>query len=123
MFARKRPAVTFDQLGCLVGKAQIGLNSLVRLQSEVDACVNEALPEMPVQRAEITMLVEQRAKIAQIIPDIVWRNCRVFPSFPRVWLVWNTRRCAQAGIANFPNHSLMRRVVYQAHGWRIRLRF
>ena len=81
------------------------------LQTEINAGMDETLPEMAVERAEISELVEQRPKIAQIFSDVVRRNGGIFPAFPGVRLVWNARARAQAGIANFPNYGFVDGIV------------
>src|SRR5437870_9737773 len=105
MLAGKRAAVAHDEIGRFVGEPQIFLNSIVRFQTEIDPGMHEALTEMAVERAEITKLVEERAKIAQILSNVVRRNRRILPAFPRVRLVRHTRARAEPRVANFPDHA------------------
>ena len=92
------------------------------LQAKIDPSVNEALPEMAVKRAEITVLIQERSKIAQVFSNVVRRNRGIFPAFPRIRLVRHPRARAQASITNFPDHRLVRRIVDQLHLRRVRLR-
>ena len=92
------------------------------LQTEVDACVHQTLAEMTVKGAEIAVLLEQRAEIAEIISNIVRRDGRIFPTLPGVGFVRHTRTCAQTRIANFPDDRFVGGIVDQFHFGRVRLR-
>ena len=85
------------------------------LQTEINAGMDETLPEMAVERAEIIVLIEKRAEIAQVFSDVVRRNRRIFPSFPGIGLVRHARARPQSSIANFPDHRFVHRIVDQFH--------
>ena len=66
---------------------------------------------MAVERAEIIVLIEERAEIAQILSNIVRRHRGIFPSFPGIGLVRHARARPQSSIANFPDHRFVFGIV------------
>src|SRR5436853_462988 len=71
VFAGQGASITDDQIGRFIGKREIVFNPGAILQPEINASMHQALAEMAVKRAEISILIEQRAKIAQVTPDVV----------------------------------------------------
>src|SRR5262249_27989929 len=112
--------VADNQIGGLVDERAKVANSFDGTEVEVDTRVNAALPEVSIERAIVTMLLEQAAQVAQVGTDLLGRNGGVLPTFPRNRLSWHKGRRAKSGLANLPNQFLFALVVIELHGWSAR---
>ena len=70
-------------------------------QIEINARMDAALAEMPIQVASIVKFIQQLAKIAQICADLIRRHGSIFPAFPRNLFIGHVRGGPQAGFAHF----------------------
>ena len=88
---------------------------------EINADVNAGLPEVPVDRAFVAVLVEHRLKLADIVAQTLGIDCGVFPTRIVIGLVRNFRGRAQRVIAKPPKALLLFVVVDELHRRRIRI--
>src|SRR5215468_5143251 len=109
--------VADNQIGGLVDERAKVANSFDGTEVEVDTRVNAALPEVSIERAIVTMLLEQSAQVAQVGTDLLGRNGGVLPTFPRNRLSWHKGRRAKSGLATLTNQFLFALVVIELHGW------
>ena len=85
-----------------------------RLEVEVVARVDAALAEVAVEIADVVVLVEQLAEVAQVAAELLRRDGGVLPPFPRVAACrGRERRGAEARLADAPDQLLLLRVVEQ----------
>ena len=120
MLAGERAAEAHDEVRRLVEERAEALDALARFEVEVDPRVHAAVAEMAVQVAGVAVSVEQLAKLAQVRAELVGRDGRVLPAFPRDRLVRYVRGRAEARLAHRPQHLLLARIVEQLHRRRIR---
>ena len=78
-------------------------------QIEIDARVNAALAEMPVERAAVAVLFEELSQIAQIAAELVGRNGGILPAFPRDRLAGHARGRAEPRLAHLPHELFLAR--------------
>src|SRR5690242_12544082 len=115
VLSRNGTAVFHDEIDSLADKRAIVANSFNGAKIEIDASMNAALAEVPVERAVIAVLFEEFAQIAQIVADFVGRNSGVLPTFPCDWLSGNEGRGAKSRFANLPNELFLLFVVVKLH--------
>ena len=77
--------------------------------------MDATLAEVAIQRALVTVIVEELAKLAQIFAQLARRHRRVLPAFPGFGAVREARRGAQTRLANLPELFLLLVVVEQLH--------
>src|SRR5271157_2226851 len=115
MLSGERPAIAGNQHGRLLGERTVISDSFLADQIEGDAAVNAALPEVSVERAVESMLVQQLAEIAEVIADAGWWDCGVLPTRPG-WRLARNKGChADACFAQDPNCLLVVLVVVEAN--------
>ena len=68
---------------------------------------------MPVERALIAVLVGELPEVAEVPGELLRWDRGVFPPFPRVGLVGDERRRAEAALTHLPDVRLVLRVVEQ----------
>jgi hypothetical protein len=115
VLAGKRAAEADHHIGRLLDKRPVIADAGGGLQIEVDARMHAALTEVAVQVTLQLMRVEEPAEFAQILPQLLGRDRRVFPPFPRRPRLVDVRGCAEAGLAHLPHLLFLAIVVKELH--------
>src|ERR1700719_3217835 len=82
MFSGKRTAVANYQIRGTINELTILSNAFFTLEIEAHAHVNATMPEVPIKRTAIVVLVHQFSNVAQIAAQLFRRDRGVVPSFP-----------------------------------------
>ena len=134
VLARDRPAVRHHQVDRLGYKAPNFRDALGRAQVEVDARVHASLAEVTVERALVSIPIQQLLQLAQVAAQPRGRHCRVFPALPVLGAVALARRRAETRLADLPQLARLRvfdqlhrgtalEARHQRPRFRVRLRF
>src|SRR5688572_27465965 len=103
MFARERPSIRHDEIGGLAEIAPKRRDPLGRFKIEVRPRMDAPLPEVPVERAAVSVTIEQLTEFPQVRPQPLRRNGGVFPAFPCGRFAGNERGCPKGRLTNQPD--------------------
>src|SRR4051812_29716626 len=103
MFTGKRTLVGHDQVCGLAEKLPPLCDSRRGAQVEREASMDTPLPEVSIQRTDISVLVHQLLQSTKISTQLLRRNRGVLPALVVLGHVWDLRGCAKALFAKVPD--------------------
>ena len=116
MLARQRTAVVGHEVGGLLHEGSVAADADCRPEVEVDAGVDAAIAEVPVEGAAVSEAVQEAAEVAQVVAQTLGRDGGVLPPLPRAGLVGHQGGGAEARLPHLPHRPLLGRVLVELHG-------